>query len=46
LDEESDEIVAAVMKRYDGRERNQFNEVECGDHYIRALSAWSLARVE
>jgi len=37
-------IVAATRNRYDGKRRNPFNEVECGDHYIRALSAWSLPR--
>lgn len=34
-------VVQAVRSRYDGRERNPFNEVECGDHYIRSLSAWA-----
>jgi len=44
LREEGLEIVAAARARYDGCERNPFNEVECGDHYIRALSAWSLPK--
>jgi len=35
-------IVQAVRDRYDGRERNPWNEVECGDHYARALSSWTL----
>jgi uncharacterized protein (DUF608 family) len=42
--EEAESVIRAVRKRYDGRERNPFNEVECGDHYIRALSAWSLPK--
>jgi uncharacterized protein (DUF608 family) len=35
-------IVQAVRDRYDGRERNPWNEVECGDHYARAMSSWTL----
>ena len=35
-------IVRGVRDRYDGRRRNPWNEVECGSHYARALSSWSL----
>jgi len=35
-------IIQAVRKRYDGSRRNPWNEVECGDHYVRALSSWTL----
>jgi hypothetical protein len=31
-----------VRGRYDGRKQNPWNHVECGDHYVRALSAWVL----
>jgi non-lysosomal glucosylceramidase len=34
-------ILAAVQARYDGTRRNPFNEVECGDHYVRAMAGWS-----
>lgn len=44
LQKEGLEVVRAARARYDGRERNPFNEIECGDHYIRALSAWSLPK--
>jgi uncharacterized protein (DUF608 family) len=44
LVDEGMEVVSGARDRYDGRERNPFNEVECGDHYIRALSAWSLPK--
>lgn len=44
LTEEALEIVTATRARYDGQQRNPFNEIECGDHYIRALSAWSLPK--
>jgi non-lysosomal glucosylceramidase len=35
-------IVRGTRDRYDGRRRNPWNEVECGSHYARALSSWSL----
>ena len=35
-------VVRGVRLRYDGRYRNPFNEVECGNHYIRALANWGL----
>jgi len=35
-------IVQGVRDRYDGRRRNPWNEVECGSHYARALSSWSI----
>lgn len=35
-------IVRAVRDRYDGARRNPWNEVECGHHYARAMSSWSL----
>lgn len=42
LTEEALRIVAGVRERYDGTRRNPFNEVECGDHYVRAMAGWSL----
>ncbi|MFX0025094.1 MAG: GH116 family glycosyl-hydrolase [Candidatus Hermodarchaeota archaeon] len=35
-------IIQAVRDRYDGSHRNPWNEVECGDHYVRAMSSWTL----
>jgi uncharacterized protein (DUF608 family) len=40
--EEALTIVDAVRKRQDGRLRSPWNEVECGDHYVRAMSSWTL----
>ena len=35
-------IVSALRDRHDGRKRNPWNEFECGNHYARAMSSWSL----
>ncbi|MBI4786405.1 MAG: hypothetical protein HY782_05095 [Chloroflexi bacterium] len=35
-------VVAATRKRYDGRKQNPWNDIECGDHYVRAMSSWAL----
>jgi len=36
------DIVRACRKRYDGRIRNPFDEIECGHWYARALASYSL----
>ena len=35
-------IVRAVRERHNGLIRNPWDEVECGHHYARAMSSWSL----
>ncbi len=35
-------IVRGTRSRYDGRERSPWNDVECGDHYARAMSSWAM----
>ncbi|MGH9899990.1 MAG: GH116 family glycosyl-hydrolase [Pyrinomonadaceae bacterium] len=42
LIEEGLSVVKGVRDRYDGKRRNPWNEVECGSHYARAMSVWSV----
>jgi uncharacterized protein (DUF608 family) len=42
LHEEGLMLLQALRKRYDGNRRNPFNEIECGDHYSRAMAGWSV----
>ena len=42
LVDEALEIVRGVRGRYQGSNRNPFNEVECGHHYVRSMASWGL----
>lgn len=42
LVDEGVEIVRAVRGRFDGENRNPWNEFECGSNYARAMSSFSL----
>ncbi|MFC5863317.1 non-lysosomal glucosylceramidase [Acidicapsa dinghuensis] len=42
MEEQGIEIVHTSRARYDGEKRNPWDEAECGHHYARAMSAWSL----
>jgi len=35
-------IVRAIHDRYHPLKRNPYNEVECGDHYARAMASWGV----
>lgn len=35
-------LMKAVHDRYDGVKHNPWNEIECGDHYARALASWGV----
>ena len=36
------QIVEAVRNRYNGSNRNPWDEEECGHHYARAMASWAL----
>jgi non-lysosomal glucosylceramidase len=40
--EEGLRVLAALRARYNGARRNPYNEIECGDHYARAMAGWSV----
>ena len=42
LTEEGYGILKALRSRYNGTRRNPYNEIECGDHYARAMAGWSV----
>lgn len=42
LVEEGLTIVRATRARHTGRNRNPWNEVECGNHYARSLASWAV----
>ena len=42
LNDEANRILDAMWHRHDGRIRNPYNEIECGDHYVRSMAGWSV----
>ncbi len=40
--DEAFQIIRGARDRYAGYQRNPWSEVECGGHYARAMSSWSL----
>jgi uncharacterized protein (DUF608 family) len=40
LIEEGLSIICGIHDRHNGIKQNPFNEVECGEHYARAMAAW------
>ncbi|BEP13031.1 non-lysosomal glucosylceramidase [Acidothermaceae bacterium B102] len=35
-------LLRSLRGRYDGSRRNPYNEIECGDHYSRAMAGWAV----
>ncbi len=42
VDEALTVLREGARARYDGTRRSPWNEVECGDHYVRPMASWSL----
>jgi non-lysosomal glucosylceramidase len=42
LTDEGLRVLEGLRGRYDGTRRNPYNEIECGDHYARAMAGWSV----
>lgn len=42
--EEGLSLVMAIHERYSPEKHNPWNEVECGDHYGRALASWGILK--
>jgi len=40
--EEAMSILRAVHDRYSPEKHNPWNEIECGDHYARAMASWGI----
>jgi uncharacterized protein (DUF608 family) len=42
MTEEGLSIVKAIHDRYSPEKHNPWNEIECGDHYARAMASWGV----
>jgi hypothetical protein len=42
LEKEGLDIVRGVRDRYNGENRNPWNEMECGSNYARSMASWAL----
>ena len=42
---EAENVVKAVRQRYNGKNRNPFNDIECGSNYVRSMAAFALVPI-
>lgn len=42
LTDEGVRLLEAARDRYSGVKRNPYNDIECGDHYARAMAGWTV----
>lgn len=40
--EDAQRVTDAIRDRHDGRRQSPWNDIECGDYYVRAMSSWSI----
>ncbi|MGI6240160.1 MAG: GH116 family glycosyl hydrolase, partial [Christensenellales bacterium] len=45
MTDEGERMIEAVRDRYDGKKRNPFNEIECGNNYARTMAAFALTAI-
>ncbi len=45
FDKQAFTMLADIRERHDGSRRSPWNEVECGDHYVRPMASWPLLEV-
>ena len=41
MEEEGKTVIGSVYSRYDGKKRNPYSEIECGNNYARGMASWS-----
>lgn len=46
LYDEAQNVLDALWTRTDGARRNPYNDIECGDHYSRAMSGWTVLQAQ
>ena len=46
MEKDGNQIVTDTRNRFDGSRRNPFNEMEYGNHYVRAMASWATLLAE